>query len=129
MNPRMVLESHGIGGELVGFNGAAGVNPRMAQFGTEAGDGADGLQWGRGCEPADGSRSPVATRSSGASFNGAAGVNPRMDVINTPWRSEVPRFNGAAGVNPRMAFCEAPGSSPLALLQWGRGCEPADGSR
>ena len=37
-------------------------------------------------------------------------------------------FNGAAGVNPRMAHEAAPELQPEQSLQWGRGCEPADGA-
>ena len=60
------------------FNGAAGVNPRMAGV-------------------------PITTSSSPtASFNGAAGVNPRMEVIIITEKHRNIGFNGAAGVNPRM---------------------------
>ena len=41
---------------------------------------------------------------------------------------ETPRFNGAAGVNPRMAGRDARVSLRGVWLQWGRGCEPADGT-
>ena len=62
---------------MFGFNGAAGVNPRMA-----------------GSAHAPGNPSP--------GFNGAAGVNPRMALwCATTWQSRF-GFNGAAGVNPRM---------------------------
>ena len=39
---------------MSGFNGAAGVNPRM-EDGDETRPGKETeLQWGRGCEPTDG---------------------------------------------------------------------------
>ena len=44
--------------------------------------------------------------------------------------TQTQRFNGAAGVNPRMAAkLQAHPGFPAQMLQWGRGCEPADGSQ
>ena len=86
------------------FNGAAGVNPRMAAGLGECYFNACVLQWGRGCEPADG---PNAS----------------------PYTARIPQnFNGAAGVNPRMVVALVLPLHLLMVLQWGRGCEPADGA-
>ena len=38
----------------------------------------------------------------------------------------MPAFNGAAGVNPRIAKHRAEIIASGRVLQWGRGCEPAD---
>ena len=37
-------------------------------------------------------------------------------------------FNGAAGVNPRMARVKRTNTKKRNWLQWGRGCEPTDGT-
>ena len=59
------------------FNGAAGVNPRMAS-------------------------GPIRSRLALHDFNGAAGVNPRMADMLQLHFLQGNYFNGAAGVNPRM---------------------------
>ena len=51
-----------------------------------------------------------------------------MDVTQKQTRPKPTRFNGAAGVNPRMAAVLVKGIWLANPLQWGRGCEPADGS-
>ena len=64
-----------------GFNGAAGVNPRIAAALARGGATGAGLQWGRGCEPADSGVKKRKPRAKRSSFNGAAGVNPRIVTI------------------------------------------------
>ena len=62
----------------------------------------DTLQWGRGCEPADGFRLLSDPAKNAERFNGAAGVNPRMAIDPAEANADALSFNGAAGVNPRI---------------------------
>ena len=84
------------------FNGAAGVNPRMATSTNPERRNGLILQWGRGCEPADGTGLERAVAGAKLNFNGAAGVNPRMAAALGECYFNACDFNGAAGVNPRM---------------------------
>ena len=53
-------------------------------------------------------------------------MNPRI-CPGELRRGKIPWcFNGAAGVNPRIYVATVEALQVKALLQWGRGCEPAD---
>ncbi len=87
------------------FNGAAGVNPRIAEQKTASPFSKKGLlQWGRGCEPADSRGLRWSPSLSPGGFNGAAGVNPRIEALSALQTARANGFNGAAGVNPRIAL-------------------------
>ncbi len=109
------------------FNGAAGVNPRIAAMSDEMLSGRLLLQWGRGCEPADRRRRMRGGEKASSSLQWGRGCEPADRGCRVA--CTIPTgtgFNGAAGVNPRI------GDEPVAIvpetigLQWGRGCEPAD---
>ena len=108
------------------FNGAAGVNPRMDQAPELGKHPPRRFNGAAGVNPRMDAVS-LPFRSYIKGFNGAAGVNPRMGGCNSPQWGHLMSFNGAAGVNPRMAIVDGGLSVPSYALQWGRGCEPADG--
>ena len=110
---------------LFGFNGAAGVNPRISP----------GWRHRRGCPCCFNGAAGVNPRiclqinvghRNATGFNGAAGVNPRIYERHTQTEKTQMSFNGAAGVNPRISLTPSLITFGRNSLQWGRGCEPAD---
>ena len=70
-----------------------------------------------------GKRNPAS-----ADFNGAAGVNPRMDNQEHDLIADTVTLQWGRGCEPADGIPHKNLSSWRGLLQWGRGCEPADGA-
>ncbi len=103
VGPRMAMRTICLSRESSRFNGAAGVGPRMGSISSTVSGTSRGFNGAAGVGPRM-DFIPNVDVVPDTSFNGAAGVGPRMEkaLRTTPALSS--RFNGAAGVGPRMVF-------------------------